>query len=284
MGKGYAVEMTQHAHRRVLQKAGLMTPDERVQYRSPIPRGPKYQMLVIDDFGALSQDRKGCSCPQSVAMLDAALAQYDKVRLHVSDDKTVRGAKQATVLGAHVDGVRGEVRPIPMRVMCVAELTLQFLTLRVISRSILEELVGIWSSFLLHRRQFFSLLSAVYCEGSDFERGALFRMSAGCCEELLSLFEPKVYATDASPWGAGLTEGALDSNVVQELARHAEQKGAYCRLESDAAVYHAGLQDALFPLFQSGPRRNEEEEAEQDLESTSCLFDFLEISDGPSLS
>eukprot|EP00971_Amphidinium_carterae_P196483 3899147-Amphidinium_carterae.1 len=231
MGKGYAVEMTQHTHRRILQKVGLMYSAERIQYRSPIPRGPRYQMLVIDDFGALSQDPRGCSCPQSVPMLNSALAQYEKVHLHVSEDKTVKGVKQATVLGAHVDGVRGEVRPIPIRVKAIAEITLQFLSLRVISRAILEELVGIWSSFLLHRRQFFSLLSAVYCEGSQFERESMFRMSASCCEELLSLvllcplifsdiraqFESKVYTSDASPWGAGLTEAALDSVVVQEL-------------------------------------------------------------------
>eukprot|EP00971_Amphidinium_carterae_P053553 1055013-Amphidinium_carterae.1 len=261
MGKGYAVEMTQQAHRRVLEKCGLMRGDDRVQYRAPIPRGPVYELLVIDDLGILSREPKQrpVADSRSVGLLQNAEVQYKQVKLHVSGDKMVRGEKAGTLLGAEIDGVRGEVRPPAIRVLCTAEITLHFLRLGVITRALLEELVGVWSSFLLHRRQYFSLLSAVYHEGENEPRDQLFRMSPACAEELLSLcvlapliysdlraqYLPKLFATDASPWGAALTEARITTKAAEEFARHAEQKGAYCRLSDSHASVHADLRREL---------------------------------------
>eukprot|EP00971_Amphidinium_carterae_P347781 6489968-Amphidinium_carterae.1 len=257
MGKAYAVEMTQHAHRRVLEKCGLMRPSERLRYRSPIPRGPVYELLVIDDLGILSKEPKGQPVAKArcVSLLEKAEAQYRNVKLHVSSDKMVRGKKSATLLGAEVDGVRGEVRPPAMRVLTAADITVCFIRLGVITRALLEELVGVWSAFLLHRRQYFSLLSAVYHEGEDVPRDQLFRMSPACSEELLSLcvlapliysdlraqYLPKLFATDASPWGAAITEAQITSKAAEEFGRHAEQKGMYCRLDDTRVSYHADL-------------------------------------------
>ena len=55
MGTSFAVEVAQHSHTTLLQREGCLIPTEQVKYRSPLPRGPVYQLLCIDDFCMLQR-------------------------------------------------------------------------------------------------------------------------------------------------------------------------------------------------------------------------------------
>ena len=49
MGTNFAVETAQHCHTVLLQRAGCLASHEQVCYRHPIPRGPGFDLLCIDD-------------------------------------------------------------------------------------------------------------------------------------------------------------------------------------------------------------------------------------------
>ena len=56
MGDSLAVEIAQQSHFNLLRTiADSMRPDEILQYRHPIPRGPFYELLTIDDYIRSSQ-------------------------------------------------------------------------------------------------------------------------------------------------------------------------------------------------------------------------------------
>jgi hypothetical protein len=56
MGDNLAVELAQHSHTNVLRYlCGSMLPEETVRYRYPIPRGPFFELLAIDDHISLQQ-------------------------------------------------------------------------------------------------------------------------------------------------------------------------------------------------------------------------------------
>ena len=49
MGGNLAVEIAQHSHASLLRGAGCLRADEVVSYNQPIPRGPTYELLAVDD-------------------------------------------------------------------------------------------------------------------------------------------------------------------------------------------------------------------------------------------
>ena len=59
MGDALAVEIAQQSHLNLLRlRAGCMVPEECLQYRCPIPRGPFYELLTIDDHIRLQKVKK----------------------------------------------------------------------------------------------------------------------------------------------------------------------------------------------------------------------------------
>ena len=53
MGTSYAVETAQHAHTVLLRRASCLKSSEQVAYKHPIPRGPRYELLCVDDHAYL---------------------------------------------------------------------------------------------------------------------------------------------------------------------------------------------------------------------------------------
>ena len=114
MGDALAVEVAQQSHINLLKtRASCMLDGECLQYRAPIPRGPFYELLTIDDHIGLQKKHLDNSSDPSfnrdIEVFEAANAAYQDVGLTAHPGKRQRRATNAVVLGAEVDGVRGRV-------------------------------------------------------------------------------------------------------------------------------------------------------------------------------
>ena len=192
MGDALAVEIAQQSHVNLLrQLAAAMRPRECLQYRQPVPRGPFYELLTIDDHIGLQKLRKdGRSfpgCDRDTEVFEASNAAYNQVGLTAHPGKKRRREPRAVVLGAEIDGDRGRVSAPRERVALLSFITCIVIAKGLITRELLQGLIGCWTHVILFRRPLFSLLDAAYHEGEHMPRNAVFTMSQQCSHELLML-------------------------------------------------------------------------------------------------
>ena len=119
-----------------------------------------------------------------------------------------------------------------------------------VTRKLLQALIGCWTHILLFRRPAFSVLDKVYQEGASFHEDLVFKMSKQCRAELMSLCliaptlqtdmrvrtAPEIFMLDASPFGGGICRAAMPSAVVDEFWRHSEQRGFYTKLQQGVGL------------------------------------------------
>ena len=156
MGTSFAVEVAQHTHSNLLQRAGCLNSDEWVQYRKEFPAGDTYQLLCIDDYAVLHKVPRGTSpnnrsdCRKDRKLLDQANAAYAKADLRSSAKKAVR---------------RGLVCAPRLRILVLCNLTLKLVQIGYSTKQLLETIVGSWIFVLMFRRPLLSLLSDVFHDG-----------------------------------------------------------------------------------------------------------------------
>ena len=254
MGTSFAVEVAQHSHTNLSHRAGCLSPKEQVRYRAPLPRGPVYQLLCIDDYAVIAAVplsmnlNKVTTAPSDrpdLGLLEKASAAYEDAHLRTSKKKSVRNSSRSVVLGCELDGLRGSVQAPCLRVLALCRITLMLLQVGCSTRHLLESILGSWIFVLLFRRPLFALLSNVFNEGRDLPEHQVFVLSTGAKQELmlLILFAPfsktniraepldTVYASDASLEGAGICSAHVGASAVLELCRISEQKGFYTRID-----------------------------------------------------
>ena len=262
MGDALAVEIAQQSHVNLLrQLAAAMRPRECLQYRQPVPRGPFYELLTIDDHIGLQKLRKdGRSfpgCDRDTEVFEASNAAYNQVGLTAHPGKKRRREPRAVVLGAEIDGDRGRVSAPRERVALLSFITCIVIAKGLITRELLQGLIGCWTHVILFRRPLFSLLDAAYHEGEHMPRNAVFTMSQQCSHELLMLcilapiiqtdmrtsFATELFMMDASPYGGGICRARFSAAGMEELWRHTEQRGYYTKLQQGAnlALHELGL-------------------------------------------
>ena len=255
MGDSLAVEIAQQAHVNLLKnKAGCMRPEECLLYRQPIPRGSFFELLTIDDHIGL-QKLKGHSsedgpATRDLAVFTAANKAYEDVGLTAHPGKKQRRVAHTTVLGAELDGSRGRVSAPRGRMAMLCFITSVVVQKGIVTRKLLQGLIGCWTHVLLFRRPAFSILDRAYHEGAEFHEDLVFHMSKQCRAELMVLclvaptFQtdtragtaPFVYMLDASPFGGGICRAAMPSVAVGEFWRHSEQRGFYTKLQQGAGL------------------------------------------------
>ena len=171
MGTSFAVEVAQHTHSNLLQRAGCLNSDEWVQYRKEFPAGDTYQLLCIDDYAVLHKVPRGTSpnnrsdCRKDRKLLDQANAAYAKADLRSSAKKAVRDSFNTVVLGGQIDGRRGLVCAPRLRILVLCNLSLKLVQIGYSTKQLLETIVGSWIFVLMFRRPLLSLLSDVFHDG-----------------------------------------------------------------------------------------------------------------------
>ncbi|CAE7454060.1 SUF4 [Symbiodinium sp. CCMP2592] len=293
MGTNFAVETAQHCHTVLLQRAGCLASHEQVCYKHPIPKGPGFDLLCIDDhvYLLLVDAWERCRQPspnrRDIRLFRQAGDMYSKVHLRTSTKKAIRNAYTATVLGGQIDGVRGDIAAPRLKSTALSAITLQVVNLGWCTRTLLllQQIIGCWMFVLLFRRPMLSILSQVYHEGSEHHGDEVFRLSHDCRQELLLLVilvpcamsnlraEPstRLFCTDASPFAAGICSCNVPLHASSELLRFADHRGFYTALEPRLASY--------LDQFSSGQSEAEGEAVPRSL-GEGILFDVCEISRG----
>ena len=147
-------------------------------------------------------------------------------------------------MGADFDGCKGVVCAPRPRVLLLAWVTAVVCKKGTCTRQLLSSLVGCWIHVVLFRRPLLALMDALFKVISKGPSRQVICLSSQCRHELMSLcllcysaqsdlrakICPKIYALDASPWGAGVVVADSCSTATAEFWRHSEQRGYHTNL------------------------------------------------------
>ena len=269
MGDHWAPAIAQVAHEQLLMASRALVKEEHLVLGSPIPRSPSHHFsgVCIDDKLSLqvfpehvpaNDDQVGSSCRdlQALAQADAA---YSKVGLECHPKKRLRRADNFKAWGAHFDGNACLVGMDRTKLVMLSFLTALLAQKGVVSERLLQKVLGLWAFALQFRRPLFSLLHAAYhvghpegCPVSPFrmprtlqvELWMLSVLGPLSITNLKAQVSPFVYATDASPDGAGIVCANVGQEVASELFRRADNRGFHTRLLSPpgAALQECGIE------------------------------------------
>lgn len=249
MGDSHAVEIAQGSHFSLLQiRGGCMRDSETLQYRKPIPRGNFFELLAIDDHIGVqrvpSSELKLKKPSRDTLVFERANKAYGEVGLVSHPGKQRRFETQGTLLGADFDGCKGIVCAPRPRVLLLAWVTAVVCKKGTCTRQLLSSIVGCWIHVVLFRRPLLALMDALFKVISKGPSRQVICLSSQCRHELMSLcllwysaqsdlrakICPKIYALDASPWGAGVVVADSCSTATAEFWRHSEQRGYHTNL------------------------------------------------------
>ncbi len=251
MGDSMAVELAQTAHLGILVQLGMLDETNLLAMGLPPPRESFFGGVVIDDlilFEKIARSSLGNGDQlESSEKMSAALARYKELGLIPHEGKTFCGSVQSEFWGASLDGEKGLVRANLKRVIPVVYATLGILRLGVCTVSLLEILVGCWTSIFLFKRRLLSVLNVCYeALQRQVDRRSVIRLSQALKEELLLVValaplaatflaardSSYLYESDASTWGVAVCRARLPQWLRSEIHRHRLRKQVWSKLLS----------------------------------------------------
>ena len=250
MGDSMAVELAQTAHLGILIQLELLDEDTLLSMDLPAPRTSFFAGVVIDDlvlFEIVAKSAVGATPGIGSMKLTTALDRYKQLGLMPHEGKTFHDCVDAEFWGAHVEGRRGFVRANLKRVIPILFATLGVLKLGVCTVSLLEILVGCWTSIFLFKRRMLCLLNICYeALQRQIDRREVIRLSQGLKEELLLCIclvplaatfikardSAYIYESDASTWGWAVCRADLPEWLRSEIHRHRLRKSVWSKLLS----------------------------------------------------
>lgn len=255
-GDHSGVEIATSAHEGLLKSVGLLAEDTRIVSSRPFAGDDLCQGLVIDDYFAIARVPLGAvDANAATECLARSKALYKKHAILGSDDKDVAGASKAKIIGAAVDSSeqcrsRGHVlvaSPAEKR-MSLSWITLQVCQLSHTSDSLHLCMLGGWTSIMMFRRPFMSILQKSFSlvdvnrfDSADPQLVGLPRAVANeltlvsvlsplCVSDIAVDFCDRLFATDASLKKGAIVSSPLDRDIMQLLWRSCRSKGGYSKL------------------------------------------------------
>ena len=255
-GDHAGVKIATCAHEELLKSAGLLSEFSRVVSNQPFTGSKLCEGLVIDDYFAIAVVPKGLLVPSpAVECLRRSKALYAMHELVGSDDKDICGERKAKIIGATVNASeqaqsRGHVlvsAPAEKR-YALSWITLQICQLTHTSDSLHLCVLGGWTSILMFRRPFMSLLQRCFhlVDMNVFDPliPKLVQLPRQVAQELtmLSILTPlmvadisvdfcaRLFATDASLTKGAIVSSQLRPEVMECLWRCCRSKGGYSKL------------------------------------------------------
>ena len=189
MGDSSACEFAQCAHLGVLVQWNVVFPHELLTQNFPAPRALLSVGLVIDDLVILERllteasgaYLSGKAVSEGAARLGSALDAYARAPLDVNLKKTFKDLAQASFWGVDCCGTSGLVRPTPARLWILVLITVRVLRLGLVTRSLMESLLGSWVSVFLLRRRLLSLIDVSFRAARVGEPQTVIRISPASC-------------------------------------------------------------------------------------------------------
>ena len=249
MGDSCAVEIAQTAHVGILFQMGLLREDNMVGMKQAIPRGPSMVGVVIDDLILFETVLQSLPTDAEVGKpkMERALQRFSELGLIPHLGKTFFDTSEGEFWGSLFEGKTGYARASLKRAIPILFATVGILKLGVVTRNLLEVLVGCWTSCFLFRRRLLSLLNIAYqAVQAGEDRSEVLRLSSELQDELLMIIalapltaaplrsknSGKIFASDASTWGWAIIEAPLPSWMVDEVHRHKLRKSIWTKLLS----------------------------------------------------
>ena len=265
-GDHLGVEFATEAHRNFLQDRGLLQPSEELRSGSPFEGDDVASGLVIDDFYAVSFEdaalsrcdpeelEEGSKRPKAVDRLEKATLAYSEAGMMGSPHKDLYDVEKGKIMGAEIDG-SSYVRSLGMTtVACPAQrrLALAYVSLTLAAQACTTDalhacLVGGWTSALLYRRPFMSILQKVYSvpmSEVDQNEPKIIPLPRSMAEEFVSLavlcpfistdisaeVQGACYATDSSDAKGAVVACSIPRSLSRALLRTSRRKSSYTRM------------------------------------------------------
>ena len=251
MGDTCAVELAQTAHVGILRQMGLIRENNLLTMSMSVPRVPSFIGIVIDDLIAFEKIARAAlstsEMTKSEETVRSAVGRFADLGLIPHDGKTFYNDLHAEFWGATFDGDSGYVRAGLKRMIPILFATVGILKLGLCSISLLQVLVGCWTSAFLFRRRMLSIFNVVY---EVFQRASkqsdVIRLSEALKEELMlcvslcplaatflrTRTSSQVYASDASSVGWAVISADIPNWLASEVHRHALRKRVWTKLLS----------------------------------------------------
>ena len=238
-----------------------------------MPAGDLLLEVVIDDLIVAAKVPRGLPLagPHGEGRADRvalrrAAAGYRASSMPGAPEKDQLNQSTMTAAGLEVDGFAGFGGPPRDRLLPLCLLSLFAARLPLSTTEFMEVMNGTWTSCALSRRPLLTLMDRVYkVVGMDRKGAVALPRTAAQEYVLLALVAPLIavdlrapysedlYATDASPFGGGVTcvRGAFPPGGADAAWRNRERKGGYSRLENPIMenAIALGLVDDLSPDF-----------------------------------
>ena len=209
--------------------------------------------LMIDDL-VLLQRCSGEELPSSTECglaIEVIRKAYVDAGLPRHDGKAVYGEKQGTFWGLQMDGEKCTARPLLSRCIPLVRIIAEVVRIQHCTVSLLEVISGSLISVFQCRRRFMSILDEIYSAQRGRNKSDIVRLPPSLQQELLSAcalvvlasvdfkLRPsrRVVATDSSSTKEAAVSCFVAESVVEELQKHALQKGLWNRLLSPDKAY-----------------------------------------------
>ncbi|CAE7241416.1 unnamed protein product [Symbiodinium sp. CCMP2592] len=255
MGDASAVEFAQGSHVGVLYRHGVLREEEMLLPNFPPPRGLMSIGVVLDDLLILEKVASQVAAPadarRGAKRLESAHAAYAAAGLLAHPEKGHRDAEEATFWGVKLHGTDGLLRASPSRLGPLMLITSRVCCLGLCSNSLLQSLVGSWTSVFLLRRRTLAALQVCFEALTHTEEHDIIRLSAGlrdemwswvllgqlCVVDLRAQVLESIFATDASAYLIAAVQADLPALSAREFYRHSLQRGAWARLLSEPQAW-----------------------------------------------
>ena len=245
MGDTQAVTLAQTSHLALALRCGAAEPQNLVSLGSPIPRGPNYVGIVIDDYVSLSRVSKHYQGQSEGARLAKKIEKrYDEVGLVSHPDKGFADESRSSFWGVDLNGDSGLLRGTLKRVIPLFGICLQIIRLGVCSVDLLQVVAGSLISLFLYRRRLFCVLDLIFQPCVGRKKSDIIKLSGAmkselivatfmipfACSDLRAEPRGRVCTTDASNWGKAGALATVSPSVSAELLRHCLRKSTWTKL------------------------------------------------------
>ena len=301
-GDHLGVEFALRSHEQLLQDAGLLHDDRRIQGNRPFPLGTQFEALVIDDYFCLGVERLASDPDNgfSTAALDLARQSYHASGLLGSPEKDVCAASTLKAAGAEIRSCEANVRSgfVPVAAPFHKRLALSMLSLRTsalsgVTAGLFARLLGNWVSVLKFRKVWSSLVDEAFAFGAlcQEDPSQIFKMPRKVAQEICMLasvsplivsniiavdYLGEVFASDASSSKGAIIQAPISTVTETVLWLDSDQKPGYVTLDNPFRAVLRGLGE--FDEGESLPQVPES--AEGPFKAPLMYYDFVEICGG----
>eukprot|EP00438_Fugacium_kawagutii_P014674 Skav232095 [mRNA] locus=scaffold2353:86437:88234:+ [translate_table: standard] len=250
MGDLNAVDIAQQVHFEVLQDGLCMQPNERIEFKQPLPASHTLEGLYIDDHIVTQilpsrRNRKKGAVFRDETIMQQSRDQYAKHGIPTSASKAFDKSDRFVAWGTEVDNRSGRVGAPQYKLQQLSQLLVRATELRVVTKKLLQGLTGLLVHPFMHRRALMSLLQETFRWIEQLKDSDKKTLPIPVREELLTcaLMLPvchsncrwhvskRIGASDASLSHGGRAATLTSQAVANTLYRYAEHKGEHVRLD-----------------------------------------------------